>query len=103
MEYLLLETDCPYLAPVPNRGKRNDSGMLKYVVQELAVLKGITPEEVIRAMKRNHIYEEAIPDMYRAQLTLEDQGISFEKPFLNIRDAEQSVMDSFEKGEGKHA
>ena len=36
MEYLLLETDCPYLAPVPNRGKRNDSGMLKYVVQELA-------------------------------------------------------------------
>ena len=62
-----------------------------------------TPEEVMRAMKQNHIYEEAIPDMYRAQLTLEDQGISFEKPFLNIRDAEQSVVDSFEKGEGKHA
>ena len=62
-----------------------------------------TPEEVMRAMKQNHIYEEAIPDMYRAQLTLEDQGISFEKPFLNIKDAQQSVMDSFEKGEGKHA
>ena len=53
MEYLLLETDCPYLAPVPNRGKRNDSGMLKYVVQELAVLKGITPEEVIRITEEN--------------------------------------------------
>lgn len=53
MEYLLLETDCPYLAPVPNRGKRNDSGMLKYVVQELAALKGITPEEVIRITEEN--------------------------------------------------
>ena len=53
MEYLLLETDCPYLAPVPNRGKRNDSGMLKYVVQELAALKGITPEEAIRITEEN--------------------------------------------------
>lgn len=53
MEYLLLETDCPYLAPVPNRGKRNDSGMLKYMVQELAALKGITPEEVIRITEEN--------------------------------------------------
>ena len=53
MEYLLLETDCPYLAPVPTRGKRNDSGMLKYVVQELAALKGITPEEVIRITEEN--------------------------------------------------
>lgn len=53
MEYLLLETDCPYLVPVPNRGKRNDSGMLKYVVQELAALKGITPEEVIRITEEN--------------------------------------------------
>ena len=53
MEYLLLETDCPYLAPVPNRGKRNDSGMLKFVVQELAALKGITPEEVIRITEEN--------------------------------------------------
>ena len=53
MEYLFLETDCPYLAPVPNRGKRNDSGMLKYVVQELAALKGITPEEVIRITEEN--------------------------------------------------
>ena len=50
---ILLETDCPYLAPVPNRGKRNDSGMLKYVVQELAALKGITPEEVIRITEEN--------------------------------------------------
>ena len=53
MEYLLLETDCPYLAPVPNRGKRNHSGMLTYVVKELAGLKGITPEEVICITEEN--------------------------------------------------
>ena len=53
IEKIVLETDCPYLAPVPNRGKRNDSGMLKYVVQELAALKGITPEEVIRITEEN--------------------------------------------------
>ena len=53
LESIVLETDCPYLAPVPNRGKRNDSGMLKYVVQELAALKGITPEEVIRITEEN--------------------------------------------------
>ena len=53
LDRIVLETDCPYLAPVPNRGKRNDSGMLKYVVQELAALKGITPEEVIRITEEN--------------------------------------------------
>ena len=54
-------------------------------------------------MKKNHIYEEAIPDMYRAQLELEDWGVSFEKPFLNIRDAEQSVVDSFKEGGRENA
>ena len=46
MDKIVLETDCPYLAPVPNRGKRNDSTNLKYVVAELAKIKGITEEEV---------------------------------------------------------
>ena len=46
MEKLVLETDCPYLAPVPNRGKRNSSLNLPYVVQALAELKGLTTEEV---------------------------------------------------------
>lgn len=62
-----------------------------------------TPEEVMRVMKKDHVYEEAIPDMYRAQLELEEAGISFEKPFLNIKDAEESVVDSFKKGEGENA
>lgn len=43
----------PDTGSVPNRGKRNDSGMLKYVVQELAALKEITPEEVIRITEEN--------------------------------------------------
>lgn len=46
MDRILLETDSPYLAPEPNRGQRNSSLNLPYVVQEIAALKGITCEEV---------------------------------------------------------
>lgn len=46
MERILLETDCPYLSPVPNRGKRNSSLNLPYVVETLAQIKGISTEEV---------------------------------------------------------
>ncbi|MCD8198440.1 MAG: TatD family hydrolase [Lachnospiraceae bacterium] len=53
MERILLETDCPYLAPVPFRGKRNDSGKLAYVVREISNLKGISEEEVIRVTEEN--------------------------------------------------
>ena len=45
IEKILIETDCPYLAPVPNRGKRNSSLNLPYVVEEIARLKGISAEE----------------------------------------------------------
>ena len=50
---LLLETDCPYLAPAPNRGKRNSSLNLPYVVEEIAALKGISPEEVMEKTAEN--------------------------------------------------
>lgn len=50
---LLLETDSPYLAPVPHRGKRNDSGKLPLVAQAIGEIKGISPEEVIRATEEN--------------------------------------------------
>ena len=53
MEYLLLETDCPYLAPVPFRGKRNSSLYLPYVVQEIARIKEIPEEEVVRITEQN--------------------------------------------------
>ncbi len=53
-----------------------------------------TPEVVMKYMKSNHVYEDAIPDMYRAQLELEAAGIQFEKPFLNIKDAEYAVINA---------
>ena len=53
MDKLVLETDCPYLSPEPNRGKRNSSLNLTYVVDAIALLKGIQQEEVIRATNEN--------------------------------------------------
>lgn len=46
LEHMVLETDSPYLAPVPFRGKRNESSYLKYVVEKLAIVKGASKEEV---------------------------------------------------------
>ena len=53
LEYLLLETDCPYLAPVPLRGKRNSSLNLPYIIEDIASLKGLTPGEVEAAAEQN--------------------------------------------------
>ena len=53
MEAIVLETDCPYLAPVPFRGKRNDSRNLLYVAREIAAIKGLEPEQVIEITARN--------------------------------------------------
>jgi TatD DNase family protein len=53
MERILLETDCPYLAPDPYRGKRNHSGYIDYVAAEIARLKGMTKEEVIAVTEEN--------------------------------------------------
>lgn len=48
LESILIETDSPYLAPTPNRGKRNDSANLKYVVEKIAEIKGAAPEDVAK-------------------------------------------------------
>ncbi|WP_167957163.1 TatD family hydrolase [Anaerosporobacter faecicola] len=53
IEALVLETDCPYLAPEPNRGKRNSSKNIPYVVQEIARLKDIDVEKVIAVTEKN--------------------------------------------------
>lgn len=45
IDRVLIETDSPYLSPVPQRGKRNDSTNLCYIVEKLAEIKGISPEE----------------------------------------------------------
>lgn len=53
LSQLVLETDCPYLAPEPYRGKRNSSLNLPYVAQAVAEIKGVTPEEVITVTEEN--------------------------------------------------
>lgn len=53
LDRILLETDCPYLAPEPFRGKRNQSAYIDHVAQKLAELKGISKEQAIEATARN--------------------------------------------------
>jgi TatD DNase family protein len=53
LENMVLETDAPYLSPVPFRGKRNESSYLKYVAARLAEVKGVDPEEVGRVTTAN--------------------------------------------------
>jgi TatD DNase family protein len=53
LKYLVLETDSPYLAPVPYRGKRNESSYLKYIVQKLAEIKNVSIEEVASKTTNN--------------------------------------------------
>lgn len=53
IEHIVIETDCPYMAPEPNRGKRNDSGNLKYVIEKIAEIKGVMPEEVEQITREN--------------------------------------------------
>ena len=53
LESIVLETDCPYLAPVPNRGKRNSSLNLPYVVEAVSQLKGVDPETVVKVTWEN--------------------------------------------------
>lgn len=53
LQSLVLETDCPYLAPVPNRGKRNSSLNLPFIAEEIAAIKQISREEVISQTREN--------------------------------------------------
>ena len=53
LSQIVLETDCPYLAPTPFRGKRNDSSKIAYVAEELAAIKQVPVEEVIRITNEN--------------------------------------------------
>lgn len=53
LEQMVLETDCPYLSPVPNRGKRNSSLNLPYIVEAVSQIKGISKEDVIAVTNEN--------------------------------------------------
>ena len=53
LDRLLVETDCPYLAPIPHRGKRNEPAYVRLVAETVAALKGLPLEEVAEATTRN--------------------------------------------------
>lgn len=53
LEKLMIETDAPYLTPVPHRGERNDSSYVRLVAEKIAQIKGLTPEEVEKATWEN--------------------------------------------------
>lgn len=53
LDNILLETDCPYLAPVPFRGKRNSSLYISYIAKEIAAQKGTTYENVVAVTEQN--------------------------------------------------
>lgn len=50
---LMIETDCPYMAPEPHRGERNHSGYVRYVAEKMAEIKGISYEEMVDITDRN--------------------------------------------------
>ena len=50
---IVLETDCPYMAPEPHRGTRNDSRNIPYVIEKIAKIKGISAEEVEETTREN--------------------------------------------------
>ena len=53
VERMLIETDSPYMAPVPHRGKRNDSSYVRLVAEKLAQWKNLSPEELAHITKEN--------------------------------------------------
>ncbi|MDO5310799.1 MAG: TatD family hydrolase [Clostridia bacterium] len=50
---LMIETDCPYMAPEPHRGERNHSGYVRYVAEKMAEIKGVSYEEMVDITNRN--------------------------------------------------
>ena len=53
IDRLLLETDCPYMAPEPYRGRRNDPSLVPFVAAKIAQLRGLTPEDIGKATSEN--------------------------------------------------
>ncbi len=53
LDRLLVETDAPYMTPVPHRGERNDSSMISFVAEKLAEVRGMTADEVLEAASNN--------------------------------------------------
>ena len=77
LDRIVVETDAPYMSPVPNRGRRNDSRNLPYIVEKLAEWKGISPEEMAEAAWNNGLrlfgLEGKVP---ASRQTGNDQGVN---------------------------
>ncbi len=63
LNHIVLETDSPYLAPVPKRGKRNESANITYIAKRLAEIKGMDIAEIASKTTRNAV--ELFPDIFR--------------------------------------
>ncbi len=55
LEDLVLETDCPYLTPVPHRGQRNESAYVSHICEKIADIKGVSAEDVARITSANAV------------------------------------------------
>ena len=55
LDKLMIETDCPYLAPTPYRGKRNESSYVRNILNEIALLRGISTDELESILDINSI------------------------------------------------
>lgn len=53
IDRLLLETDCPYMAPVPHRGERCDSSMIRFTAEKMGEIKGVSAEKMIEIAREN--------------------------------------------------
>ena len=53
LDRLLLETDCPYMTPVPHRGERNDPSFIPFIAHAVAQARGMDAEELMQATLRN--------------------------------------------------
>lgn len=53
LDRMLVETDCPYMAPTPFRGKRNRSDYINYIIEKIAKIKGVSEEEISKATINN--------------------------------------------------
>jgi TatD DNase family protein len=53
LDRLLVETDAPYLAPIPNRGQRNEPGWVAHTAAALGALRGLTPKEIAAVTTKN--------------------------------------------------
>ena len=53
LDHLVIETDCPYMAPVPFRGKRNEPMLVQHTAAKIAEIRGISVEELVEATYQN--------------------------------------------------